>query len=223
MGNPYIRVVIADDHPVVLEGTRTYLASAHEIRVVGVVRDFASLLRLLDTIIADVVVLDLMGMGVGPITMVDRLKRDYPKLAIVIFSSVDDMAVDLMRAGVHGYVLKDDMLHQLVAAIIAAHHGDSIVSRPIAERLEWAERMREDIRLSHREYQVLRFMAQGLRTTAIADQMGIDPRTVQNHVTNIRRKAGCYARSELIEWYQRVAPLPNTVPLQPDHSAKMAE
>lgn len=206
MGIQHIRVIVTDDHPIVLDGMQKCLAAAPDIELAGMAHDFASLLRLLTTIAADVVVLDLLGMGAGPITMVDRLRRDYPRLAIVVFSSVEDLAVELMRAGVQGYVLKEDMPQRLIAAVRAAHRGEVIVSPAIAERLEWAAHMQKGLQLSLREHQVLRLLSQGLHTTAIADKLGIEPRTTQNHITRLRAKTGCFSRSELVEWYQQVAP-----------------
>lgn len=203
MRNRRIRVIIADDHPVVLDGMRSCLATELDIQVIGAVQSFTALLDLLDTIVADVVVLDLLGMGAGPITMVNRLQRDYPRLAIVIFSSVVDLAVDLLRMGVRGYIAKEDMSRQLVAAVLAASQGETVVSQEIANQLEWAKQAREGVQLSPREHQVLRLVAQGLRTEAIANQIGIDPRTVHNYMTILRRKTNCASRDELIDWYRR--------------------
>lgn len=103
---PAIRVIVADDHPIVRDGIQAVLASDPQMHIVGVATRFDDLLTVLATESADVLVLDLGGMGGAPLSLVTRLQRDYPHLAIVVFSSSVDLAPELLQAGVRGYVVK---------------------------------------------------------------------------------------------------------------------
>jgi len=103
-----IRVVIADDHPIVLDGLTVILAAAPSIQLVGVARSFNELISLLDSISTDMLVLDLGGMGGSPLTLVTRIQRVYPGIRIIVFSSSVDLAPELIQAGVRGYITKED-------------------------------------------------------------------------------------------------------------------
>jgi two-component system, NarL family, response regulator LiaR len=198
-----IRVIIADDHPIIRAGVRATLSAHPQIQVVGEAASFSELLGLLETIAAHVLILDLVGLGVGPISMVDRLQRDYPRLAIVVFSSVLDLAPDLLAAGALGYLLKDEIAEQLAGAVQAAHRGERRLSPAVSAHLRRSERLREQVQLTLREQYVLRLLARGLRTEEIAAQLSIDPRTAQNHITALLRKTGSPQRADLIAWYRR--------------------
>ena len=198
-----IRVVIADDHPVLLDGLTALLATHPTIHVVGVSRSFNDVLALLTTTSADVLILDLGGMGGAPLTMINRIQRLYPALAIVVFSSSVDLAPELLQAGVRGYIAKEDLTDQLIAAITAVHAGQTYRSPTVQEYLQ-TTKLHQQQHLSPKELSVLKLLAQGFGTVAIAEQMGIDPRSVQNYITVLRRKTGCVERTQLADWYRRM-------------------
>lgn len=203
MTNQPVRVVIADDHPIVRTGLQTTLNESLLVETVGVVASFADLLSCLWETPADVVVLDLGGMGATPVSMVGRLLREYPKLGCVIFSSSVDLAPELLQLGVQGYVVKEELEEHLVAAICAANGGARYLSPIVKQYVDRSHSARLGHGLAPQEVNVLRLLANGLSTLAIAQELAIDARTVQNYITSIRRKTGCHERTELAGWYRR--------------------
>lgn len=198
-----IRVILADDHPVLIDGLKAILTTHLGIDVVGVSQSFHELLALLTHTAADVLILDLSGMGGAPLTVVSHIQRAYPDLAIVIFSSSVDLAPELLHAGVRAYITKEDLTDQLVAAILAVHSGQTYRS-PIVEHYLHATTLRQQQHLSPKELSVLKLLAHGLGTIAIAEHLGIDPRSVQNYITALRRKTGCAERTQLVDWYRKL-------------------
>jgi len=122
----------------------------------------------------------------------------------VVFSTSVDLAPELVQAGATGYVVKEELAAQLVTAIETAHAGQRFVSPIVQEYLHRCEVDRGQPWFTPKELSVLKLLAQGLGTTAIADQLGIDPRTVHNYVLKLRDKTGCDQRTQLAAWYQRV-------------------
>jgi DNA-binding NarL/FixJ family response regulator len=202
--NQPMRVIVADDHPVVLKGLQEELAAATDIAVVGVARDFQATLDLLATTPADILVLDIGSMGGAPLTVVTRIIRDYPALQIIIFSSIVDLAAEFFNVGVHGYVTKEELLIELVVAIHAVRAGEIYCSRLVAEHLSQIGDVRQGIALSPQELSVLKLLAQGLGAVAIAEQLQIGTGSTQNYITRLRRKTGCAERTQLADWYRRV-------------------
>jgi DNA-binding NarL/FixJ family response regulator len=198
-----VRVIIADDHPVLLDGLTALLATQPSIHVVGVSRSFNDVLEMLSHISADVLILGLGGMGGAPLTIIHRIQRLYPALAIVVFSSSVVLAPELLQAGVRGYIAKEDLTDQLLAAIAAVHAGQTYRSPKVEEYLQ-TTKVSDRQHLSPKELNVLKLLSHGLGTVAIAEQMGIDPRSVQNYVTILRRKTGCVERTQLADWYRRL-------------------
>src|SRR4051794_24034561 len=127
-----IRVVIADDHPIVQRGLKGAITSHDHLHVVATADNFRDLMEVLPTTVADILVLDLNGMGSAPLPLMERLKRDYPNLGIVVFSSLVDCVPELLRAGAYGYVVKGEREHHLITAIELVHRGKQFLS-PLAE------------------------------------------------------------------------------------------
>lgn len=204
MGFQPIRVIIADDHPIVRAGLEAILAADRQVQIVGVATDFEEVLTLLARTPADVLVLDLSGMGGAPLTFVTRLQREHPSMEIVAFSSSVDLAPELMRLGVRGYVVKEDLIGELLTAIHAAHAGQRFLSPVVEGYVAQTTVQRLQHHLAPQELNVLKLLAQGMGTMAIASQLGIDARTVQNYITGLRRKLGCAERTQLVDWYKRM-------------------
>jgi DNA-binding NarL/FixJ family response regulator len=201
---PQIRVAVADDHPVLLDGLKTLLSADAQLQIVGEATRFAELRGLLLAQPVDVLVLDLNDMGTGPLTVVQGLLRDFPSLSIVIFSSSIDLAPELLRAGVRGYVAKEEVLDELVSAIKAAHAGQTRCSPVVQDYVDRATRANKGFRLAPQEVNVLRLTARGLGTPEIAADLCIGVRVVQNYITTLYRKTGCRTRQELADWYRRI-------------------
>lgn len=203
-GNTVIRLLIADDQPFARQGLELLLRAEPYLEVIGSGASFDELRAHPEMARCDVLLLDLSGMGAGPVVMVTQLARAFPHIGIVIFSTSVDMAPELLRAGALAYVAKDDAVEHLVAAIRAAHAGQSYHSPVVNRYLERTAGRRKGFGLTPKELEVLKLLAQGHNTTAIATQMHIDARVVHNYVHQMFRKTGCQDRQQLIRWYQQV-------------------
>ncbi len=134
--------------------------------------------------------------------MVHRLRRSYPDVALVVYSSSIDLAPELLKAGAQGYVAKNEMSDHLLAAVQAVVNGQVFVSPTTQAYLDRARAQRTHLHLTPQELSVLKLHAHGLSTVDIADQLTIDPRTVYLHLTHVREKTGC-SRTQLVGWYYR--------------------
>ncbi len=198
-----IRVVIADDHPIVQRGLKDAIASHALIQLAGVASNFQELMVILPSALPDVLILDLNGMGSAPLPLMERLKRDYPDLGVVVFSSFVDLVPEMLRAGARGYIAKEELDHHLIPAIMLVHRGKQFLS-PVAENyLARCQGQRGSRDLSEQQTTAVKHAAQGLKTKQIADRMGLDEHTILNYITLAKRKTGCATRVELIDWYRR--------------------
>lgn len=196
-----IRVVIADDHPIVIEGLKNILAAHESLELVGVANSFKQVPAVLHQTNPDTLILDLSGMGDAALSLIQRLRRDYPTVAIIIFSTYLNCAGELIELGVRGYVTKTEMGSDLVRAILAVASGEICVSPAVARHLEQSD---PDTPFTPRETLALKLFIQGMETPEIAQEMHIKRHSVQNLFNSMLQKTGCKSRRELTEWYRRM-------------------
>jgi DNA-binding NarL/FixJ family response regulator len=199
-----IHVVLADDHPVVRAGVKTMLERESDLHVVGEIGDGTQVESLTRYWQPDVLVLDVNMPGLDPVATTRRLREQHPRLHILVLTAYDDDAyvTGLLSAGATGYLLKEEALDTLVAAIRAVARGESWLSQRIAGRLARKAvapaRAAEAEPLTPREREVLRLLALGLSNDEIAERLFITKRTVQNHVSAIYGKLGLDSRAEAV-------------------------
>jgi len=199
-----IRVLIADDHPVVRAGIVRMLNKEPAIHVVGEIGDGSQVERLTTENMPDVLVLDVNMPGLDPVITTRHLKEQCPTLHILVLTAYDDDAyvVGLLSAGATGYLLKEEALETLVTAIRAVAQGESWLSQRIAGRLARKALDRAETAppgpLTPREQEVLRLLALGLGNDEIAERLVITKRTVQNHVSSVYAKLRLESRAEAV-------------------------
>jgi DNA-binding NarL/FixJ family response regulator len=200
-----IRIIVADDHPLFRKGMITMLSTVPELEVVG---EAATGVEAVETTVAsgaDVVLMDLQMPEMGGIAAVRELRRRAPGthiLVVTLFEDDDSVFLSL-RAGAHGYVLKDATEEEFLRAIRAVAAGEAIFSPAVATRmLAWfgARERREGPfpELTLREREVLDELAQGHGNQTIARHLGISAKTVANHLSTIFDKLQVADRSEAI-------------------------
>ncbi|MEU5845787.1 response regulator transcription factor [Saccharopolyspora shandongensis] len=196
-----IRLVVVDDHPVVLDGVRLLLRDDPAIRVVGGAPDAASAVRLVARTRPHVVLLDLRLPDAVASELVAPLRQAAPDARIVVFTAYRDHAAlqATLDAGVDGCLLKDAGATDLVAAVRQAVSGVAIFDPRVDARA--APRMRarlHDTGLTQREYDVVRHAAAGRTNPEIAEQLGLTRHTVTGYLRNAMRKLNARNRIELI-------------------------
>ncbi len=224
-----ITVVIVDDHPVVRAGMRTVLDAAADITIVAEGASGADALRLVSQHRPDVLVLDVNLPDVSGVEVARRLRDDGATSAILVLTVHDDSQTvfGLLDGGATGYVLKDEALETLVSAVRAAAQGQSWLSPAVASQVVRRAVAQPapcptpspPLPLTPRELKVLCLLAQGLDNAAIAQQLVVTKRTVQNHVSNIYSKLGVASRTEAALLAIRrglvSAPSPSDAPHEP--------
>ncbi len=202
-----IRVLIADDHPIVREGFGAIVNAEADIQVVAQASNGVEALEQAAAANPDVALMDLRMPEMGGAEAIRRLRQTNPSLrAIVLTTYDDDEAIyEAIRAGARGYLLKDVRPKDLVRAIRRVHAGGSLLQPVVVERLldrlgpEDADDEAEPVEaLTPRELEVLQIMARGARNRDIAQELVISERTVKIHVANIIAKLGVTNRTAAV-------------------------
>jgi DNA-binding NarL/FixJ family response regulator len=202
-----IRILIVDDHAVVQEGTRLLLDMQPGIEVVGVAENGEEALVQLEQVDPNLVLMDVAMPMMDGLEATRRIRTTRPELPVLILSAYDydQYVFALIEAGAAGYLLKDVRGDQLVDAIRAVSRGESVlhpvIARKVMQRFGGPGSGTVDAAvdaLSERELDVLKLAANGLGNDAIAIQLGVSPRTVQTHLSNVFSKMGVSSRTQAV-------------------------
>ena len=197
-----IRIVIADDHPVVRRGLRQLLEAEVGLEIVAEAGDVDSARRYVHGHRPDVLVLDLNMPGGSSLDAIPIIRQESPDTQIVVLTMQNEPAYarQALSSGVLGYVLKDAADAELVQAIRAAAAGDSYLNPRLGAKLAAESPPGPPDGLSEREVEVLRMIALGHTNTQIAEQLYLSVRTVETHRAHIQQKLGLADRSELVRY-----------------------
>ncbi|MFE3204222.1 response regulator [Embleya sp. NPDC055664] len=195
-----IRLLIADDHPVVREGLAGMLAAEPDFEVVASVEDGAQAVDEAAELRPDVVLMDLRMPGTDGVAATRRIVRELPGVHVLILTTYDTDAdiVRAVEAGATGYLLKDTPRVELAAAIRAAARGETVLAPPVAAKL--VTRMKAPVRdaLSPRETQVLGLVARGMTNAEIGRELYISEATVKTHLLRTFNKLGVDDRTAAV-------------------------
>jgi DNA-binding NarL/FixJ family response regulator len=207
MTAPAIRVLVADDHAIVRTGIRHVLEGEPGFEVVGEASNGTEALALALELKPDVAVLDISMPGISGLHATAELRRSCPETRVLMLSMHDntEYVLESVRAGAHGYLLKDTAATELRGAIRAVREGESYFSPAIASRLSAVVRgeRRSDTplglvaQLTAREREVLLGVTRGLTNKEIASELGISHRTVETHRESLMKKLRLRSVAEL--------------------------
>jgi len=203
-----IRIVIADDHAVVRQGTRSLLEREKDLEVVGEAGDGEEAVKLIDQLRPDVAIIDIAMPKLNGVEVTRQIKPDCPSTAVLILTAYDDdeYVFALLEAGAAGYPLKDVDSREVVEAVRAVHAGESVphpvIARKVITRLTSTTtkvgEKKPAVELSECELQVLKLAARGLSNNDIASELFVSKRTVQGHLSSIFNKLGVGSRTEAV-------------------------
>jgi len=195
-----IRILIADDHPVVRDGLRGMLAAEPDLDVVGEASDGAEVLALVDSLLPDVILMDLRMPGVGGVEAIRSLTERGSSGRVLVLTTYDSdrEVVPALAAGATGYLLKDAPRQELLRAIRATARGEAVLAPSVAIHLVSQLRTPSHESLSDRELEVLRLIAQGETNRGAATRLFISEATIKTHLLHIYEKLGVGDRAAAV-------------------------
>jgi len=195
-----VRLVVADDHPVVRDGIVGMLSSDPDIEVVGQASDGAEAIALARAFEPDVVLIDLRMPGTEGLTAIRELARLGVPSRVVVLTTYDSDAdvLPAIEAGATGYLLKDATRDELVRAVHAAARGHAVLAPSVASRLVDRVRTPEATLLSPRELQVLALVADGATNREAGARLHVSEATVKSHLLSVYAKLGVGDRAAAV-------------------------
>ena len=205
-----IRVVIADDHPVVRTGLRLMLGMKEGIELVGEAADGVAAIHLVSSLQPDVVLMDLRMPAMDGLEAIEHIRVEWPQIAIIVLTTYDedDLMLRSLQAGVRGYLLKESGLETVLQAIESAARGEMLLQPEMMKRiLDRATRRvsppshtreNSDFNLTAREREVLAGIASGERSKEVGARLGITRRTVESYLNSIYTKLNVDSRAAAV-------------------------
>lgn len=200
-----IRIIIVDDHPIVRRGLKQILNEEPDVKVVGEAENAQEAFKIIRTIDCDAVVLDISLPGTNGVEILKQLKHEYKKLPVLILSmhGEEQYAVRVMRAGASGYLTKESAPEELVKAIRKIISGGKYISSSLAERLitdiDASGKPRHE-KLSDREFEIMRMIAQGKAIKTIGEELCLSEKTVSTYRTRLLEKMNMHTNAEIVSY-----------------------
>ncbi len=203
-----IRVLLADDHPLVRSGVRATLANEPGVELIGEATDGNEAQQMCSALRPDLMLLDLSMPGPSPLETIAYTREHCAEVKILILTAYDDDTYirGLMGAGIDGYLLKDEAAEALMSAIATIHGGGTWFSRSVAQKMfEWRTSDKSNEKsaafdLTRREEEMLVGIAQGWDNKRIADEYTLAEQTVRNYISRIYDKLNLHSRAEVVVW-----------------------
>lgn len=206
-----IRVLLADDHTLVLAGLRGLVTKLAGVEVVGEAGDGHDTLRLAETLRPDVVLLDIGMPGLNGLEVAQRLNKFDPAIRVVILSMhvSEEYVLRALRAGAAGYLLKDSAVAELEVAIRAVVRGETYLSPPVSKHLvdDYVSRTGGTAdplaALTPRQREILQLVAEGHTSKDIAQRLGLSYRTIETHRNQLMKRLGVTDLTGLVRFAVR--------------------
>jgi len=199
-----IKLILADDHPLIREGFKSLLGKSDAFDVIGEAETGKELMELVKNTLPDIVLVDITMPHMSGLDAIERLRKEYPLLKFMVLTMHEEREYILkaLRNGAHGYVLKNTERAELERAIHAVYNGQKYFSPVVTTILAESVGKKEDHthpEITPREKEVLELVAGGRSTKQIADKLKISIRTVESHRINMLKKFDVSNTAELIK------------------------
>ena len=200
-----IKVLIADDHPIVRQGLKQIISESKDISVAGEAATAQEAVTAASKTKFDVVLLDISMPGRSGIEVIKEIREDASKPSVLILTSFpeEQYAIRALKSGASGYMVKRSAPDELVTAIRKVSKGGKYISSELAETLAFNledGEVKPHEKLSNREYQVMCMMASGITVSGVADKLALSVKTVSTHRSRILDKMGMKTNAELMHY-----------------------
>jgi len=204
-----IKVLIVDDHAIMRDGIRALLSIHNDIEAIGEASEGREAIEKVRELVPDVVIMDIAMPGMDGMEATRRIVKEKPKVKVLVLTQHDnkEYVLSAIKSGATGYVPKRALGSELISAIRAVYRGDSVLYPSAAAALIEDYRLRAEAdpydRLTAREREILKLIAEGHTSQKIADMLVISLKTVLGHRTKIMQKMDIHNRTELIKYAMR--------------------
>ena len=204
-----IKVLIVDDHAIMRDGIRALLSIHNDIEAIGEASEGKEAIEKVRELVPDVVIMDIAMPGMDGMEATRRIVKEKPRVKVLVLTQHDnkEYVLSAIKSGATGYVPKRALGSELISAIRAVYRGDSVLYPSAAAALIEDYRLRAEAdpydRLTAREREILKLIAEGHTSQKIADMLVISLKTVLGHRTKIMQKMDIHNRTELIKYAMR--------------------
>ncbi|MBK8609404.1 MAG: response regulator transcription factor [Chitinophagaceae bacterium] len=205
-----IKLVVLDDHNIVIDGIRAMLIGNAQIKLIGDANDMPSLLKQLEKELPDILITDIkLGGNMTGIEIAALVKKDFPSLKILMLSgnTEDHYVLSAIKAGATGFLSKDSRKDEFVAAVHSVYMGQTYFGENISQVIidQYVRQSVQHIQdpdkpLSDREMEIVQWLCDGITTREIGEKLFISSRTVESHKNNILQKLGLKNTIELVKY-----------------------
>ena len=197
-----IRVLLADDHPIMTEGLKLTISAWSEFEVVGVAADGQRAVEMCQSLSPDLVILDMQMPRLSGPEAIEQIRREHPRVRTVALTTFDDAdtVARAMEAGCNGFLLKVIAPEKLRASLLSIAGGMNVYDDEAMSHLKMNLSQRPEVDFTPRELEMLGYVSRGMTNAEIADRLNLRPGTVKNMISLLLNKTGCISRAQLARY-----------------------
>ena len=197
-----IRVLLADDHPIMTEGLKLTISAWSEFEVVGIAADGQRAVEMCRTLSPDLVILDMQMPRLSGPEAIEQIRREHPRVRTVALTTFDDAdtVARAMEAGCNGFLLKVIAPEKLRASLLSIAGGMNVYDDEAMSHLKMNLSQRPEVDFTSRELEMLGYVSRGMTNAEIADRLNLRPGTVKNMISLLLNKTGCISRAQLARY-----------------------
>ena len=200
--NKKIRIVLADDHPIMTEGLKLTISSWEEFEVIGIASDGEKAVEMSVKLLPDLVITDMQMPKLSGAEIIKRLKEKIPGIRILAFTTFSDTETvsRAVNAGCDGFLLKVIEPEKLRASLLSIASVLNVYDEDVIKQMKKGLKEEPGVVFSKREQEIIRYICQGMTNAEIADKLHLRPGTVKNIVSLLLSKCGCISRAQLVKY-----------------------
>ena len=197
-----LRVLLADDHPIMTEGLKLTISAWSEFEVVGIAADGQRAVEMCRSLSPDLVILDMQMPRLSGPEAIEQIRREHPIIRTVALTTFDDAdtVARAMEAGCNGFLLKVIAPEKLRSSLLSIAGGMNVYDDEAMSHLKMNLSQRPEVDFTPRELEMLGYVSRGMTNAEIADRLNLRPGTVKNMISLLLNKTGCISRAQLARY-----------------------